>query len=162
MAATVERLWAIIEPYLAAEGIELDDVELLGGTGAPLVRVTVDAPDGVDVDRLAELSRGIGRLLDAEDPVAGPYTLEVSSPGLERKLRRPRHYEKSVGREVKVKTFGPVAGERVHRGRLVAADDDPDVVGVEGEERRFAYDDVASARTVFVWEKAAKPGKKTV
>ncbi len=162
MAATVERLWAIIEPYLVAEGIELDDVELLGGAGAPLVRVTVDAPDGVDVDRLAELSRGIGRLLDAEDPVAGPYTLEVSSPGLERKLRRPRHYEKSVGREVKVKTFGRVAGERVHRGRLVAADDAGIVVDVEGEERRFAYDDVASARTVFVWEKAAKPGKKTV
>ncbi len=160
MADTAQRLWGVIEPYVAAEGIELDDIELQGGGGAQTVRIVVDSPEAIDVERIAELSRGISRLLDTEDLIDGSYTLEVSSPGLERKLRRPRHFEKSIGREVRVKTFAPVGGDRLHRGRLVSADDEGFDVEIEGTPRRIAYDDVASARTVFVWEKGAKPGKK--
>ena len=157
MSGVAERLWGTIEPYVAAEGVELDDVEILGG--GQIVRVTLDADDSVGVDMIAELSRGIGRLLDADDPIKSAYTLEVSSPGLERKLTRPRHYEKSVGREVKVKTFAPVSEEKSHIGLLVLADDDHFVVDVEGEKREFTYGDVSSARTVFVWEKTAPKGK---
>ena len=157
MAGVAERLWGTIEPYVAAEGVELDDVELLGG--GQIVRVTLDADDPVGVDRIAELSRGIGRLLDAEDPIKNAYTLEVSSPGLERKLTRPRHYEKSIDRQVKVKTFAPVSGEKVHTGVLMEVNEDDFVVDVDGDERRFTYGDVSSARTVFVWEKAAPKGK---
>ena len=159
MSDVAGRLWGVVEPYVAAEGIELDDIEVLGAGGGTIVRITVDGDPPVDVDRVAELSRGISRLLDAEDPFAGAYTMEVSSPGLERKLRRPRHFQKAVGSQVKVKTKGEVSGSRSHTGLLQGADDDGIVVDVDGDERAIAYDAVASARTVFVWERAPKPGK---
>jgi ribosome maturation factor RimP len=110
---------------------------------------------------IAELSRGIGRLLDADDPIKSAYTLEVSSPGLERKLTRQRHYEKSIGRDIKVKTFAPVSGEKSHSGALLSTDDAGFVIDVDGENREFTYGDVSSARTVFVWEKAPPKGKDT-
>lgn len=160
MTGTVDRLWAVIEPYVAAEGVELDDLEIVGKTPGVVVRVTLDSAEPVGVDRLAEMSRRLSRLLDEEDPVASAYTLEVSSPGLERKLRRPRHFEKSVGRDVKVKSRVAIGGEHSHRGVLAHATEDEFVIDVDGEDRHIAYGDVISARTVFVWEKASKPGKR--
>jgi ribosome maturation factor RimP len=160
VTGTEERLWGVVEPYVAAEGVELDDLEVVGSGPGTVVRVTVDGPEPVDVDHIAALSRGVSRLLDAEDPVSGSYTLEVTSPGLERKLRRPRHFEKSLGREIKVKTRHPVGEASQHRGVLSQVDEDGFLVDVDGEERRIAFDEVASARTVFVWEKAAKPGSR--
>ncbi len=152
MSDTNGRLWELVESYLAAEGVVLDDLVVGGG----LVRVTVDAEGGVDVDRIAEVSRGLSRLFDVEDPVAGSYRLEVSSPGLERALRRPAHYEKSIGREVVVKTGEPVSGERVHKGVLEAFDGKAITVRVDDEERLVPLSAVKSARTVFRWEKAPK------
>lgn len=160
MTGKVDRLWAAIEPYVAAEGVELDDLEIVGKAPGVVVRVTLDSAEPVGVDRLAEMSRRLSRLLDDEDPVTGAYTLEVSSPGLERKLRRPRHFEKSIGRDVKVKSRVEIGGEHSHRGVLAQANDDGFVVDVDGEERHIAYGDVVSARTVFVWEKASKPGER--
>ena len=157
----VDHLWQVIEPYVAAEGTELDDLEVRGEGPGTVVRVIVDDESAVDVDVIARLSRGLSRLLDAEDMIAGSYTLEVTSPGLERPLRRPRHYEKSVGREVKVKTRA--AGETVHhRGLLHASDETGFTLDVDGTHRRIAYADVANARTLFTWEKAARPGTRRV
>lgn len=154
MSSVAQRLWDLIDPYVAAEGVELDNVEVLGG--GQIVRVTLDSPETVGVDLIAELSRGIGRLLDAEDPIKGSYTLEVSSPGLERKLTRPRHYEKSIGRQVKVKTFAEMSGSKNHTGSLVSADDDSFVIDIDGSEMQITYADVSSARTVFEWDKNAR------
>jgi ribosome maturation factor RimP len=156
----VERLWAVIEPYVAAEGIELDDLEIVGKAPGVVVRVTLDAEEGVGVDRLAEVSRRLSRLLDEEDPFESAYTLEVSSPGLERKLRRPRHYEKAIGRNVKVKSRSEIDGSHSHRGVLAVAGEEGFVLDVEGDNREISYGDVVSARTVFAWEKAAKPGER--
>ena len=122
-------------------------------------KACIGCPSSI-IDRIAELSRGLSRLLDAEDPVSGSYTLEVSSPGLERKLRRPSHYEKSLGREVKVKTHGPVDDARQHRGLLTAADAGGFTLDIDGRPRTIAYENVASARTVFEWDTAPKPGKR--
>ncbi len=157
MSDLTEQIWGLVEPYLAAEGVELDDVELHGG--GKLLRVVVEADEPLGVDRIAALSRGVGRLIDEADPIAGSYTLEVTSPGLERKLSRPAQYEKSIGREVAVKTYAPIDGEKHHKGRLVSAGGDGIVVDIGGAERSIAYGDVATARTVFVWEKGEKPGK---
>lgn len=159
MLSVVDRLWDRIGPYVAAEDVELDDVEVLGG--GQIVRVTVDADDPLGVDRIAELSRGISRIIDEEDPIPTSYTLEVSSPGLERRLRRPRHYEKSIGKQVKVKTLSAVAGEKTHTGNLTAAGDDGFTIDVDGTERTLAYAQVASARTVFEWETSTRPGKSS-
>jgi len=160
VASKVEQLWTVIDPYVAAEGIELDDIEIVGKAPAVAVRVTLDAEGGLGVDRLAEISRRLSRLLDEEDPINGAYTLEVSSPGLERRLRHPRHFQKSIGRQIKVKSRSESGSTTTTSGVLVSADDDEIVVEVDDERQAFAYGEVVSARTVFTWEKGAKPGNR--
>ena len=147
-----------MEPYLTAEHIELDDLELLGGGKGRILRVTVDSPGGIKVDRIAELSRGLARLL--EDEFDGAYTLEVTSPGLERKLRRPEHYRKAIGKEVKIKTAREIDETKSHRGILAAVEDDSIRLEFDGQIRSISMDDVDTASTIFRWERGAKPGKK--
>lgn len=157
MTEHVQALWRVIEPWLAAEALELDDLELVGAGRGLTLRVAVDAEGGLDLDRLAEVSEGISRLLDAQADIAGPYQLEVTTPGLERKLRRLRHWEKSIGREVAVKVEGE--GESV-RGILTAAGPDGFSVDAGEGSRYYTYHQVVSAKTLFRWEAAPKPGKK--
>ncbi|NNC40954.1 MAG: ribosome maturation factor RimP [Acidimicrobiia bacterium] len=159
MSDVLTSLEELIGNYLGAERLELDDLEMLGQGSGRILRVVIDGAD-VGVDHLAELSRGISRLLDHESDLDGSYTLEVTSPGLERRLRRPAHYSKSIGKEVTVKTRVEIDGERRHEGTLIASDEDGLLVDVEGEARRIEFDQVKSARTVFRWERAPKPGKK--
>ena len=158
MADVAEQIWGLVGPYVAAEGIELDDVEILGG--GRLLRVVIEGDGPIEVDRIADLSRGIARLIEEDDPFPGAYTLEVTTPGLERKLRRTAQFQKAIGGDVHIKTFRKIADEKHHRGQLTAVDDSAIVVSVDGDDRRIEMEDVASARTVFVWEKGAKPGKK--
>lgn len=152
----VEELWELVEPYLAAEHLELDDLELSGYGRGRLLRVTVDG-EGVDIERLADVSRGLSRLLDNETDLEGSYQLEVSSPGLERKLRRPRQFMKSMGREVVAKVKDGEAKKTV-RGNIVHAGESS--FTVEGSEGRVVVDyaDVINVHTVFRWEKNPKPG----
>jgi ribosome maturation factor RimP len=157
------RLWEVIEPYLGAERLQLDDLEIVGSSDSGrVVRILIDGDETVDIDRISELSRGIGRLLDDEEGLATSYTLEVGSPGLERKLRRPEHFQKSIGREVKIKTKGMIQESKHHRGVLISCDESSCTVEVDGVERQIRFDDINSARTVFTWERGAKPGKQKV
>ena len=160
MGDAIGRLWELFEAYLVAEGVELDDLELLGQGRGKVLRVTVDAERGVGIDRIADFSRGLSRLLDEKDALQGSYRLEVSSPGLERKLRRPEHYRKSVGREVKVKTSELLDGERVHRGVLDEVGEAGFVLQLNSGARCIGFAQVASAQTIFTWERGAKPGKQ--
>lgn len=157
MTKSDTSLWDITEGYLVAEHLELDDLEVLGKGRARTVKVVVDG-DGLDLDRIAEVSRGLSRLYDAEYPTDESYQLEVTSPGLERALKRPRHFEKSVGREVVLKGRGPEGDVATHRGVLLDTDDDGVVVRAEDAEHRYPYGEVISARTVFRWESSPKPG----
>lgn len=153
---TVSDIWTVVEPYLAAERLELDDLELLGRGPGTLLRVVVDG-ESVDIDRLADVSRGLSRLLDNETALNDSYRLEVTSPGLERNLRRPSHYSKSVGREVVVKVAD---GDKKATIRGILSDAGESSFTVEsGDERSVVnYGDVLTAKTVFRWEKAPKPG----
>jgi ribosome maturation factor RimP len=155
-----EALRNVVETFLAAEGVELDDLAMMGGGRARILKVVVDADGGLGLDRIADLSRGLSRLLDENDTVNGPYTLEVSSPGLERKLTLPAHYQKSVGREVVVTTGEAIGGENTHRGTLEAVAPGGVTVRVGEEAREIAFDQVTRAQTVFRWEAKAKPGGK--
>lgn len=158
IAHPIDDIRAIIEPWLAAEKLELDDLELVGSGGGRTLRILVDHEDGIDLDRLTEVSDGVGRLIDDLPSLQSAYQLEVSSPGLERKLKSPNHYRKSIGREVKVKAR--VDGQTVTaRGELVGADDTTFTVETESGQMTLAYDDVTSARTVFNWTAQPKPGK---
>ena len=156
------RLWDLLGPYLEAEGVELDDLAALGRGAGRVLRVTVDAAGGLDVDRIADLAREMSRLLDETEGLDGPYTLEVSSPGLERTLKRPSHFRKAVGREVLVKTKIAIEGEQSHRGVLASADDGEVAVLVGDHDRTIPLSAVTQARTIFRWEKPAKPGKRGV
>ena len=153
---TVSDIWTVVEPYLAAERLELDDVELRGRGPGTLLRVVVDG-ENVDIDRLADVSRGISRLLDNETELDDAYRLEVTSPGLERDLRRPSHYAKSVGREVVVKIADGDTKTTV-RGTLSDAGSDSFTIEAERGKTIVDYRDVLTAKTVFRWEKAPKPG----
>lgn len=155
--STIDRIRDIAAPLLADRGLELYDVEQHG----PVVRVTVDGPDGVGLDELSKLTRTLSLALDEQDPIPGRYTLEVSSPGLERPLRTASHFQRAIGDEVTVKTRVEVDGERRFRGTLTAADDEAIVLAGDGAERRLAYADIDKARTVFTWGPAPKPGKGT-
>jgi ribosome maturation factor RimP len=150
---SLDDLWQLIGPFLEAERLELDDLELVGLGRGRTLRVVVDAQGGVDVERLGAVAQDLSRLLDAETDLEGPYQLEVTSPGLERRLRRPSHFVKSVGREVVVKTTGGTL-----LGVLVEAGDRGLVVR-EGEvDHPVAYEAVREARTRFRWERPQRPG----
>lgn len=142
---------ALVRPVVESSGLELWEVAFHGEGGRSVLRVSVDREGGVDLDTIAEVSERLSRRLDLEDFGPRGYTLEVSSPGLERPLRTPRHFRWSVGQRVKVKTVEPVDGSRVHEGALVSADAEAIAIASEGGERRVPYADIASARTVFEW-----------
>jgi ribosome maturation factor RimP len=146
---------ALVRPVVEAGGLEVWEVTFGREDGGRILRVMVDREGGVDLDTISELSRRISRRLDLERfGQDGPYDLEVGSPGLERRLREPRHFERSVGQQVKVKTVEPVDGSRVHQGALVSADAEAIVIASDGGELRVPYGGIASARTVFEWKKA--------
>ncbi|GIU83902.1 MAG: ribosome maturation factor RimP [Acidimicrobiales bacterium] len=137
----------LAEPIVSAEGGSIFDVEVRPG----LVRVLVERAGGIDVETLAEVSRALSRELDASDVVSGRYVLEVSSPGLERQLRRREHFLGAVGEQVTVRTTGP-EGVRRLSGVLEAAGDDHIVVrSAEGVAEEIAYGQIDTARTVFEW-----------
>jgi ribosome maturation factor RimP len=144
-----------VRPVVEAAGLELWEVTFRREAGRRILRVMVDQEGGVDLDTISTTSQRLSRRLDLEGFDDGrPYSLEVSSPGLERALREPRHFERSVGQRVRVKTVEPVDGRRVHEGALVSADSEAVVIASEGGELRVPYDGIASAKTVFEWGKA--------
>jgi ribosome maturation factor RimP len=119
MALEVEQVRKIAERVAASSGLEVVEVELRGGGKARMLRIVIDRPAGVTHEDCANLSREVGTILDVEDVVPGSsYTLEVSSPGLDRKLIRPADYERFTGSRVKLTTRQPLNGNRHFEGKL--------------------------------------------
>lgn len=154
------RVRDLVEPIVADLGLEIYDLEMPSG----VVRLTVDTPaggpSGVSLDDIALLTRLVSRELDHADPVPGRYTLEVTSPGLERPLRSPQHFAREAGKTITVKTVAGTEGERRVQGVLEAVDDAGFVVRMaDGTVRALRYAEVERARTVFEWGPAPKPGR---
>lgn len=161
--SVVESVQELLEPVIATLGVELIDVEWVGAS----LRIVVDEPGGITTDRLVEVNRLVSPLLDQHDPVPGRYTLEVSSPGVERKLSRLDHYRRAVDEDVIIKLVAGNEPRRV-KGRLVAADEEQltiearELDGVDlrtSETRTVALSAIDNARTVFEWGPAPKPAK---
>lgn len=156
--APAETIRDLVEPVLFAAGLELWDVEVTPG----MVRISVDRPGGVDLDALTTASNALSPLLD-EHPELVPgrrYQLEVSSPGVERKLRTPEHYRRFVGSQVSVRTTVPLSGARRLRGRLAGAG--PRGITLEpvdppGSPVEIPYEQIDRARTVMAWGPSAAP-----
>ena len=150
----LETIKAVVEPALGPLDLAIYDVVVGGG----VVRLVVDRPGGVDIDTLEDASRAVGPLLDSLPDLPGPYTLEVSSPGLERDLRRPEHFAGAVGDTVSVKVHDADATLARLRGELVAAGADTITIRLDDGDRTVALDAIDQARTVFEWGPAPKPG----
>ena len=119
MALDVDRVREIAERVAASTGLEIVEVELRGGGKARMLRIFIDKSGGVTHEDCANLSREVGTILDVEDVIpGGSYLLEVSSPGLDRKLTRPADYERFTGSRVKLTTRQPVNGSHHFEGRL--------------------------------------------
>jgi len=124
MAADLDKIREIAERVAQSSGLELVDAQLHGGGKARMLRIYIDKPGGVTHEDCANFSREAGTIFDVEDAVpGGSYTLEVSSPGLDRKLTTPDEFERFVGSLVKVTTHEPVNGNRHFEGRLKAFQD---------------------------------------
>jgi ribosome maturation factor RimP len=131
--ATIERVRSVALRVTADRGFELVDVELKRAAGGQLVRLYVDRPGGIGLDELSSVSEEVSAILDAEDPIEGHYTLEVSSPGLDRPLRGEADYRRFVGRLAKLSSYEPVAGRRHWTGRIVACDGGIVTLELDGE-----------------------------
>jgi ribosome maturation factor RimP len=151
--AIVENVTAIAERVGRSEGIEIVDVELLGGGGARLLRIFIDRPGGVSLEHCELISRQMGTILDVEDTISGgSYTLEVSSPGLERKLSKPADFERFLGQPVKLLLSEPVGNQRRWEGKLAGFE--AGVITLEpapGREVRVDLSLVEKANLKFEW-----------
>jgi ribosome maturation factor RimP len=152
MAAELRnRLIALTEPLLTQLGFELVDLELAAGRSHAQLRVFIDRPEGVVIEDCERVSKELSALLDVSDPIPTAYTLEVSSPGLDRVLRKPAHFERFVGSRVHVELIAPRAGRRRYTGALRQAAGDAVTLEVDGVMERLAFADIGRARLVPEW-----------
>ncbi len=151
----LEAVRTAVEPVVVALGLAVYDVELLGGTGARTLRLTVTRAGGVDLETITSVTRAVSPIVDPivenAPTIGGSYLLEVSSPGIERALRRPEHFSEALGEEVSVK-FHTSAGPRRVRGVLREFDGvHCTVESDDGVDEEIVVSDITQARTVFEW-----------
>jgi ribosome maturation factor RimP len=132
--AVVQKAEAILEPLLEAEGLSLVDIEYKWERGGWIFRVLIDKTQGITLDDCARVSREFGQLLDVENIIPASYRLEVSSPGLDRPLKKEADFIKYTGRRVRIKTREPVSGRRNFKGDLLGCAEAKVTVKVEGGE----------------------------
>jgi len=155
----LDDLRARLEAPLADLSLDLFDVVRTGKGRGTIVQVMVDRPGGVDLECVTEATRVISPLLDEWPGIDSAYTLEVSSPGLERPLRRPSHFAGARGMSVTIRCRDEAGVARRVRGLLVGSDEEGCTVEVDGAPQRIPFDSIEQARTVFEWGPADKPGK---
>jgi len=145
---TGDELKDLLQPAIGRLGYELADLEAKLGGGGGVVRVFIDHPDGISLEDCEKVSLAVSALLDVEDPLPGQYNLEVSSPGLDRKLTKVEHFQRFAGATVKVQMRFPIQGRKRFRGTLVASDDENIVVEVDGESHSLPMATIDTARLV--------------
>ncbi len=149
--AKERRLTEMLAPVAEALGYELLGVEFMPQGRHSLLRIYIDGPDGVTVDDCAKVSEQVSAVLDVEDPIQGEFTLEVSSPGLDRPLFTQAHFEAVVGKMVQVRLAFPVEGRRKFKGRLLAVEEGQLSVEVDGKSYALPVDQVDKANLVHEW-----------
>jgi ribosome maturation factor RimP len=145
---TGEELSRLLEPTIERLGYELADLELRLAGRDSVVRVFIDKPEGVGLEDCETVSRQVSAVLDVEDPVPGHYVLEVSSPGLDRKLTKPAHYRRYVGDDIRVQLRFPIDGRRKFRGKLRAANEETIEIEVDGQSHKLPLATIDTARLV--------------
>lgn len=140
-----EHLLGLLTPLVSESGFDLEDISVSGAGRRSLIRVTVDADGGIDLDAVAVVSRVVSDALDSDPTtealLAGSYVLEVSSPGVDRPLTEPRHWRRAVGRRVTAQ-----AGARTVTGRVTATGDHGVTLDVDGTSRTIGWDDLGRGK----------------
>ena len=134
-----------LEPKAQAEGVELVTLEIAGAKKSPTIRVFIDTDHGVGFDELASAQSWINDIMDEIDPFPGAYTLEVSSPGIDRPLRTPQHFERFIGQRAVVKTIGPIEGRSTFTGTIEKASAEMVSVDCEGTLYDVPFDSIKRA-----------------
>ena len=151
-----EKLIALSEPLLEQLGYELVDLEYAPGRSQAMLRVFIDRPEGVGLEDCERVSHELSALLDVEDPVPVAYTLEVSSPGLDRVLRTPAHFRRFVGERVWLELRTAREGRRRYTGRLEALNEDGIELNVDGAMVRVLFADIGRARLAPLWTQGVR------
>lgn len=149
MVTVEEKVKDIAKTIVDSLGYELVEVEYLACGKKAQLRIFVDKEGGITLDDCEKVSRYIGYALDIEDPIPNPYNLEVSSPGLDRPLKKPQEFERYKGRLVKIKTNVPINNEKVFIGRLSGIIDQGVEIRLKGEKDlsvSIPFEDIRSAR----------------
>lgn len=148
IAGTVRDL---LEPIADELGYMLWDVEYVKEGAEMVLRITIDKEEGIDIEDCEKMHRAIDPVLDEADPIEVAYTLQVSSPGVERTISRPEHYECCLGEKVEAKLYAPLNGQKNITGILAAADEKTFTLDVEGEAVTLEKSACAKLATVFDW-----------
>jgi ribosome maturation factor RimP len=148
MTGKRDVLYNLIEPAVSALGFELWGIEFASQGRHSTLRVYIDGPEGINVDDCASVSYQVSGVLDVEDPISGEYTLEVSSPGLERPLFNVEQYRKYIGEHISVKTRMPFDGRRRFSGCLTEVENDEIVLQVENHEYLLPIETIDKAHLV--------------
>jgi ribosome maturation factor RimP len=153
MDATMTGVWELAAPLAQAEGMEIIDIELRheGTRGGRILRVYLDKEGGPNVDDLSRVSRQLSDLLDTHDAVDGAYTLEVSSPGINRPLRRPEHFARFVGKRVRVRTRDMINGRRSFLGILRSVVGDQIALTQDGVEYQIPFSVIEKSNYEHDW-----------
>lgn len=142
-----QLLDALSEPAAQHE-VEIVTVEVIGATKAPVIRVYIDTEEGVSFKELSESQEWIGELMDRIDPFPGAYTLEVSSPGIDRPLRTSAHFTRFAGEEAKVRTVQPLDGRSNFKGSIVSADESGVTLSIDGADVTIPFESIRRANLV--------------
>lgn len=141
-----EQLRELLGPLVSALGYELWELEYLQRAGGSVLRLYIDSPDGISLDDCERVSRAVSERLDSDDPIPGQYTLEVSSPGLDRVLRTPDHFGRFAGERVRVEMTRPIDGRKRFQGQLIEANDREITLNVDGGKVTLPIDQIHKAR----------------
>lgn len=149
LAKFEDKLTEMLRPAVDETGKELLGLEFISAGNNSILRVFIEHENGIDVDDCAEVSRQIGAILDVEDPISSEYSLEVSSPGLDRPLFTKAHYETVIGEEIQAKLGVPLNGRRKFKGILESIENDTLMVIVDGETYPLVINNIDKAHLVF-------------
>ncbi len=142
------QLENLLERAVSGLGFELVDVELAGAGRNAVLRVYIDSAAGVTVNDCARVSEELSAILDVEDLIEGPYTLEVSSPGLDRPLKKREDFSRFAGQMIKIRTRKPLGGQRNFKGHLIGVSGDHVVLEMDQKTLDLAFDSIEKARLV--------------
>lgn len=151
-----QQLLDTLSSRALSEGVEIVTLEVMGAKKAPTIRVFIDTPDGVSFDELSSAQAWINDLMDELDPFPGAYTLEVSSPGIDRPLRTAEHFKRFVGDTAVVKTIAPLEGRSAFTGTIVGANDTLVELEVDGQVIRMPFETIKRAHLKGVVDFSSK------